>query len=88
MLCNIDYNSKLEAIYKKYQSQNNESFALAYQPANVDVSTFPVDVLRYVEKEEEILDSYNRENILTLRTITAMSTAFIPTPRLIHGLPE
>ncbi|ORZ00312.1 hypothetical protein BCR43DRAFT_433121 [Syncephalastrum racemosum] len=48
------YNSKLDAIYRKYQSQNNESFALAYQPANVDVSTFPVDVLRYVEQVRRV----------------------------------
>ncbi|KAG1088832.1 hypothetical protein G6F42_020155 [Rhizopus arrhizus] len=43
------YNAKLEAIADKYKGQPNGTFAVMYSPAPIDISSFPIDALRYVQ---------------------------------------
>lgn len=42
----LGYNEKLVDIYNKYKSNQSDSFAVVYQPANIDVGKFPIEALR------------------------------------------
>ncbi|KAL7314360.1 hypothetical protein PS15m_005943 [Mucor circinelloides] len=39
------YNEKLHSIYEKYQQNKSDTFAVVYQPANLNISGFPVEFL-------------------------------------------
>ncbi|CDS07588.1 hypothetical protein LRAMOSA01537 [Lichtheimia ramosa] len=41
-----NYNAKLKAIYEKYKAQDNDTFAVTYQPADINVAGFPIEALR------------------------------------------
>lgn len=42
------YNEQLVNIYNSYKNEPSDTFAVAYQPANIDINTFPIDALRWV----------------------------------------
>ncbi|KAL9539613.1 hypothetical protein MBANPS3_010164 [Mucor bainieri] len=42
------YNAKLEAIANKYKGQPNGTFAVMYSPAPIDISSWPINALRYL----------------------------------------
>lgn len=45
----VAYNQQLQTIANKYKGQPNGTFAVMYSPAPIDISTFPIDALRYIE---------------------------------------
>lgn len=40
------YNEQLVAIYEKYKGQQTDTFAVTFQPADINIAGFPVDALR------------------------------------------
>lgn len=42
------YNVKLQQIADKYKGQAGGTFAVMYSPAPIDLSSFPIDALRYI----------------------------------------
>lgn len=52
----LAYNAKLEAIADKYKGQPNGTFAVMYSPAPIDISSFPIDALRYVQKYSVLVE--------------------------------
>lgn len=44
----VAYNQQLQTIANKYKGQPNGTFAVMYSPAPIDISTFPIDALRFV----------------------------------------
>jgi len=44
----LAYNEQLQTIANKYKGQPNGTFAVMYSPAPIDISSFPIDALRYV----------------------------------------
>lgn len=43
----IAYNVKLQSIADKYKGTANGTFAVMYSPAPIQLSSFPIDALRY-----------------------------------------
>ncbi|KAI7882453.1 hypothetical protein K492DRAFT_160574 [Lichtheimia hyalospora FSU 10163] len=39
------YNVKLQGIYEKYKAQDNDTFAVTYQPADINIAGFPIEAL-------------------------------------------
>ncbi|ORY98046.1 hypothetical protein BCR43DRAFT_546773 [Syncephalastrum racemosum] len=39
------YNEKLLEIYNKYKANQSDTFAVVYQPANIDIAKFPIEAL-------------------------------------------
>lgn len=49
----VAYNQQLQTIANKYKGQPNGTFAVMYSPAPIDISSFPIDALRFVDNTAE-----------------------------------
>lgn len=77
------YNEQLVNIYNSYKNNQSDTFAVAYQPANIDINTFPIDALRWIANLAllAVINTNWRCNLVTL-------IVSIQASKLINGWPR